>query len=57
MPSVLPPVDIPAVNAPPPPAATDAVMTPPALVPKVTLLALLKFNVWKVKLPFEALAA
>jgi hypothetical protein len=41
----------------PPPAATDAVMTPPALVPNVTLFALEKLSVLKVNDPLLALAA
>ena len=40
-----------------PGAATEAVMIPPADVPNVTLLALLKFSVLKVKLPAELDAA
>ena len=40
-----------------PGAATDAVMIPPALVPHVTLLALLKFSVVNANEPFDADAA
>ncbi len=39
---------------PPPPGTTLAVMIPPADVPNVTLLALLKLSVWNVKEPLDA---
>jgi hypothetical protein len=42
-------------TAPPPPgAATEAVIIEPALVPNVTLFALEKFNVVKLKEPLDA---
>jgi hypothetical protein len=43
--------------APPPGAATDAVMMPPALVPNVTLFAFEKFRVLNVNEPAESEAA
>ena len=41
------------LSAAAPGGATEAVTIPPAEVPQVTLFALEKFSVWKVKLPAE----